>query len=56
MFKVGVCLYFMAHGKGDCKVVGDVASLGRSTVELYLTQFCQGALAVITPPDTGVVQ
>jgi hypothetical protein len=49
-FKVAVCLYFMAgHGKGDFKAVGDAASLGKSTVELYLKQFCEGVLAVLRP-------
>ena len=48
-FKVGVCLYFFAHGKSDAKVVGDVASLGKSTVELYLDQFMKGVLAVLRP-------
>ena len=39
----------MAHGKGDMKVVGDVASLGRSTVEQYLYAFCTGVLKVLKP-------
>ena len=48
-FKVAVCLYFMAHGKGSMKVVGDAASLGESTVRLYLEAFCAGVLAVLRP-------
>ena len=48
-FKVAVCLYFMAHGKGSVKVVGDVASLGESTVRSYLESFCAGVLAVLKP-------
>jgi hypothetical protein len=34
-FKIGVCMYFLAHGKGDAKVVGDAAGLGASTVRSY---------------------
>ena len=49
-FKVAVCLYYLAgHGKGDRKVVGDVASLGCSTVESYLRSFCVGVVAVLKP-------
>lgn len=39
-FKVGVCLYFMAHAKGDMKVAGDVVGLGKTTVYFYLKRFC----------------
>jgi hypothetical protein len=48
-FKIGVCMYYLAHGKGSAKVVGDAAGLGRSTVELYLTQFIAGVLNVLRP-------
>ena len=49
-FKLGVCLYFFAgHGRSDAKVVGDAASLGRSTVELYLNKFCDGVIDVLRP-------
>jgi hypothetical protein len=48
-FKIGVCMYFLAHGKGDAKVVGDAAGLGASTVRSYLKQFIAGSLAVLKP-------
>ena len=48
-FKVAVSLYFLAHGCCDADMVGDVASLGASTVELYLKMFCEGALQVLRP-------
>lgn len=48
-FKCGVAFYFLAHGCCEADVVGDVASLGGSTVELYLRQFCMGVLAVLKP-------
>jgi hypothetical protein len=35
-FKIGVCMYFLAHGKGDAKVVGDAAGIGASTVRSYV--------------------
>mmetsp|Transcript_19881 Transcript_19881/g.50565 ORF Transcript_19881/g.50565 Transcript_19881/m.50565 type:complete len:309 (+) Transcript_19881:49-975(+) len=63
LFKVGVCLYFCAHCKGDCKTAGDCASLGRSTVEAYLAEFCNGVIKVLkpifmpsTPPSPAVLQ
>ena len=49
LFKVSVCLYFCAHCKGDRKTAGDVASLGRSTVEAYLAEFCEGVIRVLRP-------
>jgi hypothetical protein len=49
LFKVAVCMYYLAHGSCATKVVGDVASLGASTVDLYLSQFCKGVLAVLKP-------
>ena len=49
LFKVAVCMYYLAHGSCATKVVGDVASIGASTVDLYLSQFCQGVLAVLKP-------
>ena len=48
-FKVGVALYFFAHGCCEYDTVGDVSSLGERTVSQYLDQFCQGALAVLQP-------
>ena len=48
-FKVAVSLYFLAHGCCDTDMVGDVASLGASTVELYLKMFCDGVLQVLRP-------
>ena len=48
-FKIGVCMYFLAHGKGDAKVVGDAAGIGSTTVKLYLSQFIKGVLAVLRP-------
>ena len=59
-FKVAVCMYYFAHGCAVSKLVGDVASLGSSTVELYLKKFCDGVLVVLkpifmppTPPGTA---
>ena len=59
-FKVAVCLYYFAHGCAVSKLVGDVASIGKSTVELYLKKFCEGVLVVLkpifmpsTPPSTA---
>ena len=48
-FKVAVCLYYMAHAKGDAKLAGDVASLGKSTVQAYIEEFCRGVMAVLRP-------
>lgn len=49
-FKLAVALYFMAgHGRGDMKAIGDAASLGQSTVVLYLDQFCRGVARVLRP-------
>ena len=63
LFKVGVVMYFMAHCKGDRKTAGDVASLGKSTVDKYLDEFCRGACTVLkpifmpsTPPSAESVQ
>lgn len=49
IFKVGVVLYYMAHCKGDANTAGDVASLGRSTVEQYIVEFCAGVVACLKP-------
>ena len=48
-FKIGVSLYFLAHGCCVAKMVGDVASIGASTVTKYLHQFCSGVLVVLRP-------
>ena len=49
LFKVAVCMYFLAHGCGDYDMVADVASIGKSTVEKYLGQFVDGVLTVLRP-------
>ena len=46
-FKLAVVLYFLAgHGKGDVKVVADVASIGVSTARKYIDEFTEGTIQV----------
>ena len=47
-FKLGVCLYILALG-ASAKTAGDCASLGRSTVELWLSQFTEVCTKVLKP-------
>ena len=48
-FKVAVAMYYLAHGCCESNMVGDVASLGAATVDLYLTDFCEGVLCSLRP-------
>jgi len=48
-FKLSVCLYYMAHGRGLAKVVADCGSLGESTVRKYIQEFCDGVFVVLKP-------
>lgn len=63
LFKVGVCLYYMAHSKGAVKTAADCASLGESTVRAYVREFCEGTFEILKPmympskpPAAAVVQ
>ena len=47
-FKLGVCLYILALG-ASAKTAGNCASLGRSTVELWLSQFTEVCTKVLKP-------
>ena len=49
VFKVAVCLYFMAHAKGTVKLAADPAGLGESTVREYLDAFVLGTLRCLKP-------
>ena len=51
-FKFAVCMYVLAHGGGAgpyFKAAADCASLGESTVERWMGQFCRAILAIIAP-------
>lgn len=48
-FKVAVCLYYLAHRGSEVEPTADVASVGESTVRLYLRQFSAGVLKVLRP-------
>ena len=47
-FKLAVCLYAMAQG-GRFKLIGDAASLGKSTVRKWMVLFCDAILKVVRP-------
>ena len=49
LFKVCVALYYMGHCKGTVKFAADAASLGESTVQAYVDEFCDGVIAVLGP-------
>ena len=51
-FKFAVCMYVLAHGGGAgpyFKAAADCASLGESTVEGWIGQFCTAIMAVMAP-------
>ena len=51
-FKFAVCMYVLAHGGGAgpyFKAAADCASLGESTVERWMGQFCRAILAIMAP-------
>ena len=61
-FKVASCMYYMAHGCCDAERVGDVGSLGKSTIDLYIDEFIEGCIQVLrpiympgTPPSPAVL-
>ena len=47
-FKLGVCLYVLAIG-ACTKATADVASMGKSTVEMWLLQFANVCMKVLKP-------
>ena len=47
-FKLGVCLYAMAHG-GPFKVIGDAAGIGKSTVRKWMAAFCDAVMTAVKP-------
>ena len=47
-FKLGVCIYVLALG-ASTKTAADVASIGKSTCELWLLQFTEVCLKVLKP-------
>jgi hypothetical protein len=47
-FKLGTCLYLLAIG-ACTKATADVASVGKSTVELWLKQFADACFTVLRP-------
>lgn len=48
-YKVACCMYYMAHGCGDYGMMADVASIGDSTLELYVADFTEGVIQVLCP-------
>lgn len=58
-FRIFTCLYAMAHG-GPLLLTADVASLGRSTVRIWMVQFVRAVIGPVrlaympfTPPPPG---
>lgn len=47
-YKVATCLYAMAHG-GVLKTIADAASIGKSTLKLWLEQFSDGVTKHVKP-------
>ena len=47
-YKVATCLYAMAHG-GTLKTIADAASIGKSTLRLWLEDFSDGVTKRVKP-------
>ena len=47
-YKVATCLYAMAHG-GTVKTIADAASIGKSTLKVWLEDFSDGVMQLVKP-------
>lgn len=47
-FKLAVCLYAMAQG-GRFKLIGDAASVDKSTVRVWMSVFCMAVMRAVKP-------